>query len=451
MQRHNYLASYSLLDALRGRRSRRFGLGMAMAGGPLAYRASQAPLPLTDAEEAHLAFAATGVTGYALGDLNYAPGQGGTIMVGLRGSTVASADAIHAVALVVVNDEATYLLKRPQDFAAAEIPELVRLAQAGAFTELYARSRVRLRDGRAAPPAEPPFTMNINRWSLYPAGSTYFLPINELTFMYVNGLLELFDEAAGYFVLDERASFRPAGLRQFARSRGGHLDDDPGHDRVATIHHVELAVCELVTIEQGMVLQNLGLMAQALGLGGFPHLAAHETGWFQALGFRLGQMPASRYLGASPLLSTVVRLLGRDRPATYPLGLERDSQVLLKPYCPPYYRSMAEAVRAVVEVKTGPQGVFQTSADRSAWRDGAAISAATPPVSESAIEATIAYCEYVHNRYGRFPAYPAPFRTVLGYQALHVDTDFYDHFYQPQALTDTQREHLPRWHAEAKG
>ena len=32
------LASFPLLDALYGRRSRRFGLGMTIPGGPLAYR-----------------------------------------------------------------------------------------------------------------------------------------------------------------------------------------------------------------------------------------------------------------------------------------------------------------------------------------------------------------------------------------------------------------------------
>ena len=43
-----------------------------------------------------------------------------------------------------------------------------------------------------------------------------------------------------------------------------------------------------------------------------------------------------------------------------------------------------------------------------------------------------------HGRYGRFPAYSAPFRTVLGYQATHVDVEFYDCFYRPEALTATQ-------------
>jgi hypothetical protein len=59
---------YPLLDALRERRSRRFGTGMEI-GGPLAHRSRQPPLPLTEDEQAVLAFAACGITGPALGDL----------------------------------------------------------------------------------------------------------------------------------------------------------------------------------------------------------------------------------------------------------------------------------------------------------------------------------------------------------------------------------------------
>jgi hypothetical protein len=50
------------------------------------------------------------------------------------------------------------------------------------------------------------------------------------------------------------------------------------------------------------------------------------------------------------------------------------------------------------------------------------------------VEATIAYCDYVYRRYERFPAYTAPFRTVIGFQVCRVDLDFYDRFYDPDVL-----------------
>ncbi len=206
------LRRYPLLDALRERRSRRFGLGMAMPGGPLAYRSRHPGLRLTEGEEALLAFAACGITGAALADLAYAPGQGGTIMAGLLGRTIGSGDAIQSVAVFVTNAEATYLLKRPRDFAPGEIAGLVALAEAGEYVELYRRSRVPIRAGRTVAPLDPPFNLDVNRWSLYDPAGTYFLPVNELTLLYLNGVLEILGETTGAFVVDERAGFRPALL-----------------------------------------------------------------------------------------------------------------------------------------------------------------------------------------------------------------------------------------------
>jgi hypothetical protein len=361
-------------------------------------------------------------------------------MGGLVARTVASGDGLQTVALVLTNDEATWLIRRPREMPAAQIPELIEMGQRGAFTELYRRCRVKLKEGRAATPTEPLFNINANRWSAHAPGTTYFLPVNDLTFMYINGLLEILNETTGTFLLDERNNFRPAGLGRFARSRGGHLEDDPHKGRVATVRQVEQFVTEFVTIEQGMMLQNLGLMAQGLGLGGFPNFANHDFAWFQALDFRMSRMPASRYVGAGALPSFAMNLLKRNPEIPYPIGLERHGEVLLKPFCPPYFASMAEAVRAVAAVKFGTNGVFRSGGAGSAWRQHETVTKQVPPVSEDALGAAIAYCEYLWERYGRFPVYMPPYRTVLGFQACHLDAEFYDRFYRSEALGATQRE-----------
>jgi hypothetical protein len=439
------LAQYPLLDALRGRRSRRFGTGMKIPSGPFTYESKDPALPLSEDEEAALAFAACGVTGYALADLSYGPAQGGAELLELRARTVSSPSAANCVAVIVTNDEATYLLRRPQDFPRAEFGDLVQLAQAGALTELYRRSRVKIADGRIAIPVEPGYNFNINKWSLYAPGGTYFLPIHEMTGVYLSAALEVFDKSMGYFILDERNNFQPAGLAHWARSKNGHLNDDPHGGRLGTIQAIEMSLAEGVAVEAGMVLQNVSLMAQALGLGGFVNFARHEFAWFEALGFRMGHMPASHYLGAGHLVSAILGLLGRDQPVPYPLGLEREGQVLLQPYCPPYYASMGAAVRALVESKFGPNGIYRDGGVFSSWRDPAQA-ASIPPPSDEAVEALSGYCEYIYQRYGRFPAYSAPFRTTMGFQATHVDVEFYDRFFKPDALTETQREHMARWH-----
>lgn len=436
------LATYPLLDALRDRRSRRFAPGMKIEHGPFAYTSAEPPRPLTEDEEAALAFAACGVTGYALADLAYGRGHGGQMLAGLLGRTVGSPDAINCVSLVITNDEATYLLKRPQDFSPAEYPEIVRLARAGELTELYRRSRVKIADQRCAPPVRPVFNFNINNWSMYAKGGSYFLPVNEITLILINCLLEAFDEDMAIYLVDERNDCRPAGLDRFRQSKGGHLNDDLSAGRVGTIQVIEGSLIEAVGVEQGMVLQNIGLAAQALGLGGFTNFARHDYGWFEALGFRMGKMPVSKYLAMSWLRSKALGLIGKDLSWPIPIGLERNGEVLLKPFCPPYYPTMADAVHAVVDYKFATQGVFRGGTHSSAWKDPAGAAPKIPAPSEKAIAATIAYCEYVYDRYGRFPVYSPPFRTMVGYQATHVDVAFYDRFYTPDALSETQRA---RW------
>lgn len=442
------LARYSLFDALRNRRSRRFGLGMKIPDGPFAYASRHAPRPLSEDEEAALAFAAAGITGYPLADLSYGFAQGGSMLNGMLGRTIGASDAINSVSLVVTNDTGTFFLKRAEDFSRAEISELVALVKTGDLAGIYRRSRIKISDKRAAPPLEPAFNFDINKWSLYAPGSTYFLPVSELTGLYVNALLGAFDEGMGNFVLDERANYQPAGLARFARSKGGHLEDDLRANRTITILFIETVVQEFVAVQQGMIAQNLALMAEALGLGGFPNYANHPYIWFKELGFRMGEMPGTKFYAMNPLVTLGLRVTRRDQMVSYPLGLERENRALLKAYCPPYYATMSDAVRAVVANKFGAEGSFRGGANASSWRDPKTVATGIQAPSESAISATIAYCEYVYARYGRFPAYSAPFKTTIGFQTAHLDTEFYERFYKPEALTDAHRRHDADWHTD---
>src|ERR1700733_8691660 len=203
---------------------------------------------------------------------------------------------------------------------------------------MYRRSRIQLSGRRLDAPLQPPFNLPVNQWDLYPKGSTYFIPIGEYTVMYMIGLLEFLDDEMGVFIVDDRRGFRPAGLKRFARSRGGHLFDNPAAGRVITIQQIEsLMLHAIVQVELGQVIQNLGLMAHALGLGGFPNFAGHDFAWLRALGFRMVELPALSYLGAGRLTRAVASLLGRNPPVPFAIGLEKEGKPLLKPYCPPYY------------------------------------------------------------------------------------------------------------------
>jgi hypothetical protein len=140
----------------------------------------------------------------------------------------------------------------------------------------------------------------------------------------------------------------------------------------------------------------------------------------------------------------VLNLVGQNIQTPIPLGLEHDGEVLLKPYCPPYYKSMGEAVLAFIDDKFAR---IKEGAAAGNWKDPQAIVASIPQFSDECIAATIAYCEYIYNRYGRFPAYNGAFRMTLAHQAHHLDLEFYDQFYKRGAYTQTQARHMEQWHS----
>jgi hypothetical protein len=61
------LFQYPLMQAIFGRRSRRFGLGMELPSGPLAFKSRSKPYPLTKLEQAILIASGTGVSGWTFG------------------------------------------------------------------------------------------------------------------------------------------------------------------------------------------------------------------------------------------------------------------------------------------------------------------------------------------------------------------------------------------------
>lgn len=449
-----HLAEYPLLDALLERRSRRFSTGMEIQAGPTAYTSDRDPQPLTETEQAVLTLAACGITGPALADWSYAPDSGGNMMARVVGRTISSPDAIQTMAMVVIDDDAAWLARRPQDMAPEEVAEVVELTREREFVDAWRTMRVKIADGRVAPPVSPPYNLVPNQWSLHAEGTTYFLPIIETTHAMINALLEFLREGEGWFIVDERRSFRPAGLDDFAKSNGGHLDDDPTAGKTVPLGHLEGIGGELLAIEEGMALQNLGLMCQAMGLSGFPHYSLHDEAWFEELGFRMGEMPLTEFMAVPRLPSAVLKLKGQNPTMRYPLGLERDGETLLHPYCPPYFDSMEDAVRAVVADKFGRDGtyrggdtgVYSERDPDSGWQDPDDVTSDVPELGEPAIDATVSLCEYVWDRYGRFPATGPPFHTLMGFQAGHIDEGFYEHHYQEGALSETHREHDDRWH-----
>ena len=449
------VAREPLLEVMTRRRSRRFALGDNLQGGAFSYKSEAQPVPLSLDEEAVLAFAGSGITGHVYGELPYQPAAGpetggGQVMITMLGRTFPSADGAATAALFINRDDATFAMRRPQDFKPEEIEELAEMARARRFTDLYRRSRIQLADHRSEIPRELPFTPPFNKWSTNLPGSTYFVPVTDVTALYLTILFAALGEEFAYFFHDDRDFLtRAAGIARFAKSKGGHLHDNVHDGRVGTIGEIESYLLELCSIEQGLMIQSLALATEALGLGGFPHYGAHRFGWPQAFGFQMHGRTFAQMLHKGVLGTLLMRLLNKNVTIPQAVGLEHDGVPIFKPYAPPYYPTMEAAVRAFVASKFAPgTGIFRNAPGPSPWRDPAMIQGAIPEYSEANIQAVIAYCEYVMKHYGQFPANYGPIRTVMAFQAHHIDMAFYDRFYRDGAYTDAQRNHFAAWHPE---
>ena len=107
---------------------------------------------------------------------------------------------------------------------------------------------------------------------------------------------------------------------------------------------------------------------------------------------------------------------------------------------------MDAAVDFVLDLRWGESGIFSAPEGRRVpWRS-AEVARGVPPPSEEAVEATKTLCRYIWNTYGRFPATIDPFLMTVWYQAAHLDVEFYDRYYPPEALPAHVRSHMHDWH-----
>lgn len=406
----------TLLDVLEQRKTRRFGCGMELPAGPLKYTSSHPPLPLTAEEERHLIFAGVGRTGPHTADMQFAArpkgedGQGMAIM-NLQGRTVPSACAAQTTRLFFTNDAGTYFV---DESSSPEDPVMTKV------TELSTQ--------RLEIPRELPFMLSFNQWYANRPGSTYFIPVTEIATVYLNLLLVLLSDEYGYFIVDTDNGNGACGLDRFRKSRGGHLHDDPAKRRTMTLRDLDNAISDTAVQEQGIVAEHIFLMEQAMGLGGGihsvgsgRHLLGIEPHLVPGLGFQF-HMPST----------------GPRRPN--PVGLAG----IWEAPTPPLTGSMEKAVLHLIDSKFGPSGLY-TSRDSQPWNNPS-IKPQIPRHSEQGIAATIEFCEYIVQTYGRFPAHVDAFKSIVACQAHHLDLDFYDKYYPPSALSHSHHHHLMDWH-----
>ena len=420
------LTEFPLFDALAGRRARRFGLGMELPSGPLAYRSRAEPVPLSEIERSILVAAGTGVTGCSFG-VPYGPDrpeEHAHYTQRFTGRAAPTAAGIGTPMLFATDDSGTYLTntrdllpERPREVTANGDDALE------AMVETVRTHTEQLSDRRLDLPAASPHMLEPNLWMANAPGSTLFLPVGDASEQ-VLGLMAM-ALANGNMLVDDIAG-RPAGdLAPFVRS--GLLQEDK---RIPLTVLQQMAY-EANVSELAFMGHNIVLTMQAMGLGGlyfnglnrWSILGAFKENGIEGLEFRFVQ--DSRWTLPNPV------------------GLDGHLEGL----CPPYVSDMREAVNIFVERKFGPKGAYDPSTP-GAWREAKAIKQGVTPYSEEFIDCLSEVAQYVYDTYGKFPN---TFTTMVlsGYvQAVHLDTDFYDTHYQPGAYLPSHAHHMERWHAD---
>jgi hypothetical protein len=416
------------MHALFGRRARRFGLGMEIPSGPLAFRSRREPVPLSALEKAILIAAGTGVSGWNFG-VPFGPArpaEHGQFTERFTGRTFPTAAGIGTPVLFHTDDDGTWLTNT-RDCLPSRTREW---EDAGEGTDrilaVCREHTVRLSDERLDLPAAPGHLMEPNIWMANAPGSTLFMPMGDVSEQFL-GFLAIF-LANGYVIRDDMAK-RPAGdLAPFIRS--GLLDGE----KPFPLSVLELTTYEANTMELAFMGHNIVLTLQAVGLGGlffngvnrYSVLGAFSAEGVRGLGFRF--VTDERWTTPNPV------------------GLESHFEAL----CPPFQPDMRSAVETFVERKFGPAGAYDP-ATPGPWKQSAKVKATVTPYSDEFVDCMSTVAQYIHDTYGKFPA-TVPTIALTGYvQAQHIDTDFYDEHYEPGAYLETHAAHMERWHGEAAG
>jgi hypothetical protein len=419
------LLRFPLMQAVFGRRARRFGLGMEIPSGPLAFKSRAMPQPLSALEQAVLVAAGTGVTGWNFG-VPFGPNrpaEHAAYTQRFTGRTAPTAGGFGTPVLFYTDDNGTYLTNtrdihpsRITDGSGSEEDEAERLMA------VCREHTVRLTDGRLDLPREPPHMIDPNLWMANAPGSTLFMPVADASEQ-VLAVLAMFT-GNGYVIMDDQAK-RPAGnLEPFIRS--GLLDEKRKFPLSVLVQSMYEANCA----ELAFMSHNIVLTMQAMGLGGLYYnglnrwsiLGAFAEEGVKGLGFRF--VADERWTLPNPV------------------GLDGFYEAL----CPPYYPDMRSAVRAFVERKFGPGGAYDP-ATGGPWRHSRAVKESVSPYTEEFVECLGEIAQYIYDKHGKFPGTITTLVLPGFVQAQHLDTDFYDAHFEPGAYLQTHAEHMQRWHA----
>jgi hypothetical protein len=418
------LLDFPLLNALFGRRARRFGLGMELPSGPLAFKSGRQPLPLTEREQMLLVAAATGVSGWSFGVPfgPRTPQAHAEFTLRFTGRTAPTAAGIGTPALFFTDDHGCYCTRtRDVEPPTEEVHD--EQACLERIVALCREHTVRVGDSRLDLPSSPPYILPPNLWWANTPGSTLFMPVADASEEAL-GFLGLMIRH-GVMVVDHETG-KPAGhLEPFVRA--GVLDDAKRLPLSELLSDIYESLC----LELAFIGHNIVLMLQAMGLGG---LYFNGMDGLSALGASAG----------AGITGLGFRIVEDERWITpNVVGLDGVYEGL----CPPYYPDMHAAAAAFVERKFGPGGAYDPERP-GPWRDSRAVKQTVSPYSREFVDCMGEVAQYIYEKHGKFPGIRSTMMLPGFVQAQHLDVEFYDRHYEKGAYLETHARHMERWHGE---
>jgi len=437
-----------LLDTVWHRRTHRVSRGASVPAGSMSYRSSHTQQPLSELEEAVL-IAITGCTGLTMPDRPFEdPRDGKPIMakpnLTMAGRTAGSPDNAQGTHFFMIDDTGTYYLRKlppaPQEPFTAET--LVARA---------AQSKVKVLDHRLDVPQNKrdfPAYLDSNRFLSNLSGTTVFFPVVDLSHQYINALMYLLTQPDGArpTLVDDRNFYRPAGVKKWVRN--GFLNGD-----------LKLPLGALgpmrTQIEADLLLQNLMLTAEAMGLGAWihasinPQIALGDPKFSRAYGRMLGFTFVTPRWRLADVWRWHVPLPKYATLRSHPVGLtSKDGEALIAAACPPAHTSMSDAVDSVIRSKFGTGGIY-TDKDvftRIYKEDyGQRYLAEASEYEERVIDCARDICEYVIRTHRRFPAHTDAIHVPgIWLQTHHVEREYYERFFV-NGLTEVHRRHAELW------
>ncbi|KCZ72964.1 hypothetical protein ANME2D_00022 [Candidatus Methanoperedens nitroreducens] len=417
------ILEFGFIEALLGRRSRRFFLGAEIPDGVFAYKSRHAPVPLTELEKLLVVTACGSNTGwhhmiyraqlYAPYLSNYAGAAGGR--------TFPSAAGFHTSMTFFTDDEGVYVLDARDAPAFAQRKEDGSLELDVILDALKSRIR-KIQDGRLGLPPEVLHTEAHNTWVTNQPGTLLVIPVGDLS---QHVLLMLCYMLQNGLVLTDDINRRPIpGIEKFR--------DIVDINNTWPLTFVEQMCMAELTAELSTSCYAGTLMLQAMGLGGWMFDGLNPFSVIGASG-----EPGAPGLG--------FRYDSNERwPYPNPTGLEG----IMEGFCPPHYPDMRAAVEAVHERKFGPGGPFHPDTP-GPWKDSVKVRSAAQVHSEEFRECVALQAQYVFDTFGKFPGTVPSIFLITYLQAHHLDLEFYDRFYKPGAYLKTHAMHMKRWHGEA--